>query len=146
MAGKSDVFESDLLKLIFNGTPIAGIADNAAASPLTVLWLSLHYADPGDTGTQNTNELSYNGYGRRSVARSTAGWGLFSGFSMRLQADLAFPKSVDVVPQTASYFGVGTTQLSSGKLLYSGLLSPAIVCSIGITPILNAFSTIINEE
>ena len=35
MAGKSSNFANELLKLIFNGTPIANIADNAASSPIT---------------------------------------------------------------------------------------------------------------
>lgn len=42
MAGKTDVFENDLLKLIFNGTAIANLADNAA--PLNNLYLTLHTA------------------------------------------------------------------------------------------------------
>jgi hypothetical protein len=32
---KGNTFENDILKLIFNATAIANIADNAAASPLT---------------------------------------------------------------------------------------------------------------
>ena len=35
MAGKTDVFENDFLKLLFQGTAIANIADNAASAPLT---------------------------------------------------------------------------------------------------------------
>jgi len=35
MAGKSTAFANELLKLIFNGTSIANIADNAASSPIT---------------------------------------------------------------------------------------------------------------
>src|SRR5262245_35265390 len=54
--GKANTFDNDLLKLIFNATPIANIADNAATSPLTNLYLSLHTADPGAGGNQTTNE------------------------------------------------------------------------------------------
>ena len=42
---KSSTFDNDLLKLIFNATAIANIADNAGSSPLTNLYLSLHTAD-----------------------------------------------------------------------------------------------------
>ncbi len=35
MAGKSTAFANELLKLIFNGTSIANIADNASASTIT---------------------------------------------------------------------------------------------------------------
>ena len=49
---KGNTFELDLLALIFNATAIANIADNAAASPLTSLYVALHTADPGEAGSQ----------------------------------------------------------------------------------------------
>ena len=52
-------FENDLVKLIFNGTAIANIADNTASSPLTSLYVSLHTADPGEAGDQTTSEATY---------------------------------------------------------------------------------------
>ena len=48
---KGDTTENDLLKLIFNATPIANLADNAATSPLTQLAVALHTGDPGEGGT-----------------------------------------------------------------------------------------------
>ena len=71
---KGDTFENDLLKLIFNATAIANLADNAATSPLTNLSVALHTADPGEGGTQATNETAYTGYARVSVARTSGGW------------------------------------------------------------------------
>ena len=61
MAGKTAYLENAILKLIFNGTAIANIADNAAASPATGWWLSLHTADPTDTPAteQSQSETSY---------------------------------------------------------------------------------------
>ena len=53
---------------------IANLADNAASSPLTNLYVALHTADPGESGTQSTNEISYTSYARVAVARSSAGW------------------------------------------------------------------------
>ncbi len=55
---KSDTFEADILKLIFNATAIANLADNAATSPFTTLGMALHTADPGETGTQTTSEAT----------------------------------------------------------------------------------------
>ena len=49
---KANAYESDLLKLLFNGTAIADVADNDATSPLTNLYVSLHTADPGEAGDQ----------------------------------------------------------------------------------------------
>ena len=40
MAAKGSTFSNDLLKLIFNATAIANIADNAASGPLTNLYVS----------------------------------------------------------------------------------------------------------
>lgn len=56
---KGNTFENDLLLLIFNATAIGNIADNAASSPLTNLYVSLHTGDPGEAGNQTTNECAY---------------------------------------------------------------------------------------
>src|SRR4029077_15501589 len=68
---KSDVFENDLVKLLLWGTPIAGIADNAASAPLTQFYLSLHTADPSEAGTQTTAEAAYVGYARVAIGRNS---------------------------------------------------------------------------
>ena len=72
---KGDTFENDFVKLIFQASAIANIADNAATSPLTNLYLSLHTADPGEAGSQTTSEATYTSYARVAVAR-TSGWKL----------------------------------------------------------------------
>src|SRR5215471_19642939 len=72
--GKANTYDNDLLKLLFNATPIPNIADNAATSPLTNLYLSLHTADPGAGGNQNTSEATYTSYARVAVARTTGGF------------------------------------------------------------------------
>jgi hypothetical protein len=71
---KGNTFENDLLKLIFNATAIANIADNAAASPLTNLFVALHTADPGEAGDQTTSECDLHEL-RAGNGRSN-GWGL----------------------------------------------------------------------
>lgn len=71
---KGNTFENDLAKLIFNATAIANIADNAASSPLTSLYVSLHTGDPGEAGDQTTSEATYTSYARVAVARSGSGW------------------------------------------------------------------------
>ena len=69
MAGKTTTWANDLLKLLFQAVPIANIADNATTAPLTLLYISLHTADPGAAGAQNTSEAAYTGYARVAVAR-----------------------------------------------------------------------------
>lgn len=65
---------NDILKLYFNATAIANVADNAATAPLTNLYAALHSAFPGYTGTQSTSEVSYTGYARPAIARTTGGF------------------------------------------------------------------------
>lgn len=65
-------FANDLAKLLFNGTAIANIADNAASSPLTNYQLALHTASPG-SGDQTANESTDPAYARKAVARNSGG-------------------------------------------------------------------------
>lgn len=116
---KSDTLEADILKLIFNATPIANMADNAAVGPNTFLFLALHTADPGDTGTQNTSEATYTGYTRIGVARTSGGWTI-SGTSPTQAAPVAnqdFPAGT-AGAGTATYFsaGQGTVSGAAGSI------------------------------
>ena len=71
---KSIATSNSILKLIFNATAWANMADNAATSPYTNLYLSLHTADPGTGNNQTTNETSYTNYVRIALARTSGGW------------------------------------------------------------------------
>ena len=86
---KSNTFETDILALLFNATPIANVADNAATSPLTSLFVALHTADPGEAGVQNTTEAAYTGYARVAVARTSGGWTVSAG-SVSPKANIDF--------------------------------------------------------
>lgn len=129
---KGNTFENDLLLLIFNATGIANIADNAASSPLTNLYVSLHTGDPGEAGDQTTNECAYTSYARVAVARSGSGWTV-SGNAVSNAAAITFPQATGG-SETATHFAVGTASSSTGKILYSGALSASLAISSGITP------------
>jgi hypothetical protein len=137
---KGNTFEDDLLKLIFNATAIANIADNAATSPLTNLYVALHTADPGEAGNQTTSEATYTGYTRVAVARTTGGWTVSSG-SVVPASNISFPTGSGG-SGTVTHFSVGTASSGTGKILYSGTVTPNIVTGNGITPILTTSSTI----
>lgn len=141
---KSDTFENDLVKLIFNATAIANIADNAATSPLTSLYLSLHTADPGEAGNQTTSEISYTGYARLAVARTSGGFTV-SGNSVSLAANQDFGKMTAGTGGTVTYFAVGTASSGTGKILYSGAVSPTITVSNGTIPRLETGTTITED-
>lgn len=129
---KSDTFENDLLKLIFWGTPIANLADNAVASPLTNLYLSLHSADPGEAGNQSTNEVTYTGYARVALARSAAAWAI-SGNVVNPVANIDFPE-VTAGTGSATHVAIGTAASGAGKILYRLALSSAIAIAVGNVP------------
>lgn len=140
---KSDTFENDLLKLIFNAAAIAAIADNAASSPLTNLYVSLHTADPGESGNQSTSEVAYTSYARVAVARTSGGWTVV-GNSVSPAAIISFPQGTGG-SGTAGYFAIGTASSGTGKILYSGAISPTITCGNGVTPQLST-ATVVTED
>ncbi len=122
---KGNTFENDLLKLIFNATAIANIADNAAASPLTNLYFSAHTADPGEAGDQTTSECSYGSYARVAVARTTGGFTVTAN-SVSPVANVDFPASTGSPSQVITHFALGTASSSTGKILYKGTVTPNI--------------------
>lgn len=141
---KGNTFEEDLLKLIFNGTPIANLADNAAASPLTNLYLALHTADPGEAGSQTTSEVAYTGYSRVAVARTSSGWTV-TGNSVSPTSAIEFGEMTSGTPGTATHASIGTASTGAGKVLYKGALSPSVAYNVGVIPRLRTTSTITEE-
>src|SRR4051794_8264612 len=127
---KGDTFENDWLKLIFNATAIANIADNAASSPLTNLYVSLHTADPGETGNQTTSETTYTSYVRVAVARTSGGWTVTAN-SVSPASAINFPACTGGTA-TITHFAVGTASSGAGKILYSGTVTPNISVSSGV--------------
>jgi hypothetical protein len=144
---KGDTFENDWLKLIFQATAIANLADNAGSSPLTNLYVALHTADPGESGSQTTSECNYTSYARVAVARSAGGWTVTAN-SVSPAANIDFPNPTNAtnLPQTATHFSIGTAASGAGKVLYKGALSPTIVISnTGVTPRVGTGTTITED-
>lgn len=130
--GASTAFAQQLLQLIFNGTPIANLADNAASSPLTQLFLSLHTADPTAGGTQASSEANYSGYARQALVRAAGGWVVTSN-SVSPNSQVNFPDPTSGSPsQTLTFMGVGIAASGSTLLLCSGAIAPAIPVSFGL--------------
>jgi hypothetical protein len=140
---KGNTFENDLLKLIFNATAIADIAEDDTTSPLTNLYVSLHTASPGETGSQTTSECAYTSYARVAVARTSGGWTVTAN-SVSPAAEISFP-ACTVGTETVTHFAVGTATSGAGKLLYYGAVTPNISVSPGVTPKLTT-STAVTEN
>lgn len=139
--GKANTNSNNLLKLIFNATPIANIADNAATAPLTNLYVALHTADPGAAGNQSTSEITYTSYARVAVARTTGGWTASAAQSTSPVAAITFPAGTGGAG-TATFFSVGVAVSGATNMLYSGAISPSIVTGNGVTPQLTTATTI----
>lgn len=140
---KGNTFENDILKLIFNATAIADLAENDATSPLANLYVSLHTADPGEAGTQLTSEATYTSYARVAVARSGAGFTVTNN-SVSPAANIDFAAATGGT-NTITHFGIGTTSAAAGILLYSGTVTPNIAVTSGVTPRLTTASTITED-
>jgi hypothetical protein len=108
--------------------------------------VSLHTSDPGEAGDQTTNEIAYTDYARVAVARSGSGWTVTNNEVVPANP-IQFPASTGGAGGTVGWFGIGTSTLATGagKLLYSGTVSPTIVVSSGVTPILTV-ATKVTED
>lgn len=144
---KSNTWENDLLLLVFNNTDASLIGDATGLRGSTVagsLYVSLHTADPGEGGSQNTNEATYGAYARAAVARAGAGWTV-TGNVAENTAAVPFPEATSG-SNTITDFGVGASVSGAGKLLYKGALGASRVISTGITPQFAVGALDITEE
>ncbi|MFO0202733.1 MAG: hypothetical protein ACK528_06340 [Alphaproteobacteria bacterium] len=135
---------NNVLKLIFNATNWANVADNAASSPLTNLFLSLHTADPGVGGSQTTNETSYTNYARVSVARTTGGWTAATTAQTENVALLQFPQC-GATGATVTHVAIGTLTSGAGVILYSGALNSSLSVANLIQPQFSAGALTVTE-
>lgn len=132
---KSDAFESALLALIFQNTNIANIGDATGlrgAAAAGQLFVALHTADPGEAGTQTTNEVAYTGYARVGLARSSGAFTI-TGNSVSPAANVDFP-ACTAGSATATHFSIGVASTGAGMVLYKGAITPTIAIAAGVTP------------
>lgn len=130
-------FANQLLQLILEGTAIPNIADNAASSPLTNWYISLHTSDPTASGNQASSETAYVGYARVAVARSGAGWTAVSGDSDN-DADISFGICTGSPGSNITHVGLGDAASGNGTLRLFGALISSIIMQVGTTPIFSA--------
>ena len=145
--GISDVTESNILKLIYQAVAWANVADNAASTPQTNIGISLHTADPGDTGTAATTEVAYTSYTRVNVLRTSGGWSVSGTAPTQAQpvAAINFPAGTGG-GGTATYFATAksnaTPPTGAQEIYFSGTVTPNIVTGSGVTPSLSTATSI----
>ena len=123
--------ETDILNKLFKNTalPFDGITD---------LYLSLHTADPGEAGTQQTSEATYTSYARINVARSGAGWTV-AGNEAQNAALVQFPQCTGG-SNVITHVAIGTAGSGAGQILVSGALNSSLTVSNLIQPQFSAGS------
>lgn len=141
---KSDTFEYDILRLTFSAVAITSLAATAGT---TLIWWSLHTADPGEAGS-TALEGGYTAYTRISVPRTTGGHVVTSGTSaaaasMSPVSAISFPA---VATTSTGTFTHAACWLSSNAgtsgMLYSGTVTPNINFGSGVTPIITTGSSV----
>jgi hypothetical protein len=142
--GKGTTFDNDLLKLIFQATAIANLADNGT-TPITNLVVALHTGDPS-AGNQNTSEAAYTGYNRVAVSRNSAGWTVTAANAVNAGA-ITFPACNGATNSTITYASIGKNAFGTGgEIYYSGALNNSMLISIGITPSFGAGNLTVTES
>ncbi len=120
---------------VFENANYANVGDATGLRGSTTagsFYVSLHTANPNETGSQTTSEAAYTGYARVAVARSTAGWTVASGVA---DNDAAIVFGADTVgSETETHFGVGSDASAAGNLFLWGALTASLAVSPGITP------------
>jgi hypothetical protein len=134
---KSDTTENDLMQYIFNSVATSW---NAA----TILYLSLHTADPSDTGNQSTSEAAYTGYARVAVNRNAGGWTVV-GNQASNTALVQFPQCT-AGSALVTHVSVGLSASGTTQILYSGALSSPLSISSGIQPQFSASTLVVTED
>jgi len=129
---KGVTFINDLMKLIFQATPnIANLLDQAASSPITSLFVSLHTASP-NAGDQTTSEATYTGYARVGVVRTSSGWTVTGGAASNVAA-ITFGADT-VGTNVITHVAIGKSTSGAGEVYWSGALAASLSVSPGITP------------
>lgn len=129
----TNLLEAALLSLLFENANAANIGDATGlrgSSTAGVFYISLHTADPAETGDQTTSETAYTNYARVSVARSTSAWSVASGVADN-DAAITFAQC-GVTGATLTHFGVGSDASGAGNRFLNGTSS--LVVSNGVTP------------
>src|SRR5271157_5719431 len=112
-SGKGNTGAFGYLKAVFQAvfTDLPTIWQNAG-SPATNLYVSLHTANPGATGTQSTSEATYGGgtgYARVAVARAAgAGGWTITGETITNTSVVTFGACVGGTGESETYVGIGT--------------------------------------
>lgn len=146
---KSDKFEYDLLRLIFNGVALTNVCTTAGT---TSWWLAACTADPTDAGS-TANEGGYTAYARVQTDRSTGatGWAVSSGTGAALPVAspvgaINFPQCITTSTGTFTHMAIyPSSNAQASSAIYIGTITPNINFGNGVTPQYTTGSSITEE-
>jgi hypothetical protein len=121
-----------ILALIYNATPWANVADNAAGAPVTVVQMALATASYAIGSTLASNETVYTNYVRQTVPRSTSGWTVPASRTTSNAAAIEYPQcgaTGATITSAATGKGAG-----GGDIFHYGDLNAPIAVSNQIQP------------
>lgn len=135
MSALTNAAETALLRLLLENVDWTGIGDAGGlrgSATAGSFYISLHTADPGEAGSQTTNEVAYTSYARVAVVRSGSGWTVAGDNGSNVGA-VTFPACTGG-SATATHFGLGTSSSGAGQLILRGALTASLAISSGVTP------------
>lgn len=149
MAGsKKDAFENDLLLLIFQNTTISGIGSDGLRGSTTAgsLYIALYSAAPTDS-TAGT-EITYTGYARVAVARSSGGWTVSGSNPTNCSnaAAITFGACTSGTPTAVAFAICRAGTRDTNDAIYWADLTANLAISPGITPEFAIGDLDVNED
>jgi hypothetical protein len=144
---KSTVVCNSILALMYNATPWANVADNAAAAPLANVYVSLHTGTlTPATGTQADAETVYTNYIRVAKARTSSGWEVPASGSTKNEGQIQFAQC-GATGATITYVATGTIATGgAGIAWHYGELNSPLSVTEGITPLFADAALTITES
>ena len=137
MTGATDLFQDDVLDLLFTNVPCPNVGDGAGL-PKSIAdgnWhISLHTGNSisDTTTTQDTAEAAYSGYAREAVPRNITDWTVASGTADNDSA-ITFGISADG-PETETDVGLGFATSGATPLQIWSSLDADLIVNNGVTP------------
>ena len=136
---------NSILGLMYRAAAWANVADNAASSPLTGVYIGLHTGNlTAGTGLQNENETAYTNYARKLTTRSATDWSAPSGGSLSNATLQQFP-ACGVTGSTVTHVSTGIGSTGATAAWHYGALNSSLAVANGITPQFNVGALVVQE-
>lgn len=124
---------NNFLKLLYNATAWADVAENDSSSPMTAVEMALATASYSASSTLASNETSYTNYARQSIARTTGGWTAASGGQTENVAAVEYPQC-GASGNTITSAATGKPGGGAAEIFHYGDLNASIAVSNQIQP------------